>query len=122
MHRAIPLASIASFLVGLALVPSPASAAPDTSAPDPSKPDPSKPEAAAEDRAKLREELVAQRKINLERFHAYRIARVYPHNRYEEGMKNVWKDPDGHLCAVATMMEKSGQHDLVERTAQDQNF
>jgi hypothetical protein len=112
MHRAVPFASFASILVGLALAPSPASA-------EPAK---SKPEAAELDRAQLREELAAQRKINLERFHAYRVARVYPHNLYEEGKKNVWKDPDDHLCAVATMMEKAGQHDLVERTAKDQNF
>jgi len=112
MHRAILFASFASILVGLALASSPASAAPDKS----------EPELAAPDRAKLREELIAQRKINLERLHAYRVARVYPHNLYEEGKKNVWKDRDDHLCAVATMMEKGGQHDLVERTAQDQNF
>jgi hypothetical protein len=112
MHRAVPFASFASILVGLALAPSPASAAPDRSSP-----------AAAEpDRAKLREELAAQRKLNLQHFHAYRVARVYPHNLYTEGKKNVWKDPDGHLCAVATMMDKAGQHDLVERTAEDQNF
>lgn len=112
MHRAVPFTSFASILVALALAPSPASAAPDKS----------DPKAADADRAKLREELVAQRKLNLERFHAYRVARVYPHNLYEEGMKNVWKDPDGHLCAVATMIDKSGQHDLVEQTAQDENF
>ncbi|HWU86515.1 MAG TPA: hypothetical protein VN253_04545 [Kofleriaceae bacterium] len=112
MHRAVSFASIASILVGLTLAASPASAAPDKSDPD----------AAAQERAKLREELAAQRKINLERFHTYRVTRVYPHNLYEEGKKNVWKDPDGHLCAVATMMDKGGQHDLVERTAEDQNF
>lgn len=112
MHRAVPFASFAAILIGLALAPSPASAAPDKS----------EPEAGELDRTKLREELAAQRKINLERFHAYRVARVYPHNFYEEGKKNVWKDRDDHLCAVATMMEKAGHHDLVERTARDQNF
>jgi hypothetical protein len=112
MTRAISLASLASILVGISLAASPARAETD-------KPDP---DAIAQERAKIREELVAQRKINLERFHAYRIARVYPHNLYEEGRKNVWKDRDDHLCAVATMMDKGGEHDLVERTAENDNF
>ena len=76
----------------------------------------------ATERAELRNRLAEQRKINLKRFHKYRLERVYPHNSYEPGMLNVWNDADGHLCAVATMMEKAGLHDLVERTGRDQNF
>jgi hypothetical protein len=109
MHRAVSFASFASILVGLALAPSQASASPDKAQPSPGL-------------VQLREELAAQRAINLQRLHTYRVARVYPHNLYGEGRRNVWTDPDGHLCAVATMMEKGGQHDLVVRTAEEQNF
>ena len=37
-------------------------------------------------------------------------------------MLNVWKDNDGHLCAVATLLEKAGRDDLVEATAKESNF
>lgn len=73
------------------------------------------------DRAEVRALLAKQRATNLERFHAYRLARVYPHNTYQEGMLNVWTDADGHLCAVATLMDKAGLHDIVTATAETQN-
>jgi hypothetical protein len=74
------------------------------------------------ERQQIRSELLAQRKANIKRFHSYRMARVYPHNYYGEGMKNVWTDQDGHLCAVATMMDRDGQHDLVETVGIRDNF
>ena len=37
-------------------------------------------------------------------------------------MLNVWKDPDGHLCAIATLVHDSGKDDLVDATANDKNF
>jgi hypothetical protein len=73
------------------------------------------------DTEQLRADLVAQRKVNLERFHAYRVARVYPHNSYEPGVLNVWRDADGHLCAVATMMSRGGLDELVDHTATSDN-
>jgi hypothetical protein len=81
----------------------------------------SAPEGAAE-RAELRELLAAERKVNLKRFHEYRRARVYPHNTYENGMLNVWRDDDGHTCAVATIMLKAGMEALVDQVAAEQNF
>lgn len=78
--------------------------------------------APAVDRVALRNELAAQRQINLKRFRDYRVKRIYPHNTYQNGPLNVWTDADGHLCAVATLMDKAGMHDLVETTAHDKNF
>jgi len=74
------------------------------------------------DTAALRAALAKQRAVNLARFHEYRTKRVYPHNLYEPGMMNVWKDPDGHLCAIATLVHEGGHDDLVEQTAKAENF
>jgi hypothetical protein len=74
------------------------------------------------DTAALRAALVKQRATNLKRFEEYRQKRVYPHNTYQPGMLNVWKDQDGHLCAIATLVHDSGRDDLVDAIASDQNF
>lgn len=74
------------------------------------------------DRAALRAALVKQRKEHLQQFHKYRVKGVYPHNLYEPDMRNVWRDPDGHLCAIATLVTQDGLSELVEKTAKDQNF
>lgn len=60
--------------------------------------------------------------MNLKRFEEYRQKRVYPHNTYQPGMLNVWKDVDGHLCAIATLVHESGRDDLVGAVAIDRNF
>ncbi|HEY1552669.1 MAG TPA: hypothetical protein VGG28_32795 [Kofleriaceae bacterium] len=70
----------------------------------------------------LRAALVKQRAVNLKRFDQYRRKRIYPHNNYAPGELNVWKDYDGHLCAIATLVHESGNDDLVEATANDRNF
>lgn len=70
----------------------------------------------------LRAALVKQRATNLKRFEDYREKRVYPHNLYAADMRNVWKDPDGHLCAIATLVHDSGNDDLVDAIANDENF
>lgn len=80
------------------------------------------PAAPAIDPAALRAALVKQRATNLARFEAYREARVYPHNLYAADTRNVWKDPDGHLCAIATLVHDAGRDDLVDAIANDQNF
>jgi hypothetical protein len=84
--------------------------------------DAAKIEAQKTEKVALRKALASQRKINLERFHAYRVKRVYPHNTYEPGQLNVWKDEDGHLCAVATLVHNAGLDNLVEQTAKDNFF
>ncbi len=99
-------------LAGVSLASADAFAAPDEVASMPTV-----------DRVALRKELAAQRKLNLARLHRYRVKRIYPHNTYEaEKMLNVWTDAEGHLCAVATLMDKAGLHDLVASTAEDDNF
>ncbi|MFT3699494.1 MAG: hypothetical protein QM831_40470 [Kofleriaceae bacterium] len=74
------------------------------------------------DRADLRRALAEQRKLNLKNFHAYRRKGVYPHNSYQEGLLNVWKDADNHLCAVATLIHDGGDQDLVDAVATAENF
>jgi hypothetical protein len=72
-------------------------------------------------REEVRAALAARRKHNLAAFHAYRTAGVYPQNTERTGPMNIWRDPDGHLCAAATMIDKDGQHDLVMDTAKTNN-
>ena len=72
------------------------------------------------DRAKVRAALAAARAKNLAAFHAYATAGVYPSNVYQAGELNVWRDQDGHFCAAATVIRASGQVELVDRVA-DQN-
>ncbi len=79
-------------------------------------------DATAPDPAALRAALVKQRATNLARFHKYRKAGVYPHNTYQPNAVNVWKDNDGHLCAIATLIEDEGHDDLVQSVAQSSNF
>ena len=68
-------------------------------------------------RAEVRAALVKRRAHNLAAFHAYWTGGVYPHNSYRVGPLNVWRDENGHFCAAATMIDKDGQHDLAEQTA-----
>jgi len=74
------------------------------------------------DRARVRAALVANRRANLARFHAYRIAGVYPSNVFADGLTNVWRDQQGHFCAAATIIRASGEVELVDRIAEDDNF
>ena len=74
------------------------------------------------DRAELRKALGEERATNLARFHAYRKQRVYPHNTYQQGMLNVWRDSDAHLCAIATLVHLDGLDDLVDTLATHDNY
>jgi hypothetical protein len=67
----------------------------------------------APSRALVVKALARRRAANVARFHAYRIAGVYPHNLQPGSTRNIWRDADGHLCAAATMIDRSGQHELV---------
>ncbi len=73
------------------------------------------------DRAKLRAKLLEARRANLARFHAYRIGGVYPSNVFTPGFANVWRDQDGHFCAAATIIRASGEVELVDRIAEENN-
>jgi hypothetical protein len=74
------------------------------------------------DRDQLRAILNVRRETNLAAFRAYAAAGVYPSNTYDNGALNVWRDRDGHLCAAATIINKSGETELVGRVADQNNF
>jgi hypothetical protein len=74
------------------------------------------------DRAAVRAKLLENRRANIARFHAYRIAGVYPSNVFTSSLANVWRDQQGHYCAAATIIRASGAVALVEQIAEDNNF
>lgn len=73
-------------------------------------------------RARLREILGARRDRNIAAFRGYVTRGRYPHNFRTEDRLNVWRDREGHLCAAATMIDRSGAHKLVARVARTNNF
>ena len=77
---------------------------------------------AVVDRAQVRAALAARRAQNLALFHAYRTAGVYPHNFVQAGTLNVWLDPEGHLCAAATIINNSGNTDLAMSVPSMNNY
>src|SRR5262245_37569926 len=83
--------------------------------------DPATPVAVV-DRAAVRAALAQQRKLNLALFHAYRTAGVYPHNFVQDGKLNVWLDPEGHLCAAATIINNGGNADLAMSVPSMNNY
>jgi hypothetical protein len=74
------------------------------------------------DRAAVRAKLLANRKANIARFHAYRVAGVYPSNVFTDSLANIWQDEQGHFCAAATIIRMSGETALVDRIAEENNF
>lgn len=73
-------------------------------------------------RAQVRAKLLANRRANLARFHAYRIGGVYPSNVFTSTLGNIWRDQQGNYCAAATIIRASGAVELVEQIAEDDNF
>lgn len=67
------------------------------------------------DRAALRAKLAARREQLVERFLAYREARVYPINYLGGGFRHVWLDENGNLCAAATLVSKDWGRDAAIR-------
>jgi hypothetical protein len=74
------------------------------------------------DRAAIRAKLAQNRAANLARFRVYQKKGTFPNNTYTNGKLNVWRDQLGNLCAAATIINASGQTDLVMRTADQNNF
>jgi len=70
----------------------------------------------------VRVQLAARRKVQLERLHAYAANGVFPKNRVSQMPLNVFRDEDGHLCAVANLVDLDGKHALVDQTAKTNNF
>jgi hypothetical protein len=77
------------------------------------------PRISAAARAKLRKILKSRRAKNVAAFRAYANRGVYPHNFVTSDKLNVWIDEEGHMCAAATMVWKSGAKSLVRQTARD---
>lgn len=73
-------------------------------------------------RARLKKVLSVRRAKNIAAFRAYAKRGVYPHNFLTEGPLNVWIDQEGHMCAAATMIFKSGARSLVRQVGRDSNF
>jgi len=75
------------------------------------------------DRAQLRAKLAARRQVVLERFLAYRDARVYPVNNQLPGggQQHVWLDQYGNLCAAATLISGDWGRDVTVRIGQTDN-
>jgi hypothetical protein len=80
------------------------------------------PRISAAARAKLRKVLKARRAKNVAAFRAYANRGIYPHNFRTPDKLNVWIDEEGHMCAAATMIFKSGAKSLVRQTGRDNNF
>ena len=74
------------------------------------------------DRAKVRAKLASNRAANLARFRADQAKGVFPSNVYSNKKLNVWLDEDGNYCAAATIIQMSGNDDLVAMTAEQNNF
>lgn len=81
------------------------------------------PQATRIDRAQLRAKLAARRAVVLERFLAYREARVYPVNNLigGGGQQHVWLDEYGNLCAAATLISADWGRDVTIRIGQRNN-
>jgi len=74
------------------------------------------------DRDTVRAALIRARAANLAAFRAYEKRGMFPSNTFSDDKLNVWRDAAGHLCAAATIIDASGQHDLVIRVAEQTNF
>jgi hypothetical protein len=74
------------------------------------------------DRDTVRAKLTEMRTANLARFRAYQQGGVFPSNTFDARRLNVWMDAEGHLCAAATIINASGQTDLVQQVAEQTNF
>lgn len=70
----------------------------------------------------VREQLAARRKVQIARLHEYAAKGVFPRNVVSKQPINVFRDGDGHLCAVANLVDLDGQHTLVDQTARTDNF
>jgi len=89
---------------------------------DPSELPIAPPIAPVVDRASVRAKLASNRAANLARFRAYQRKAVFPSNVYSSQKLNVWLDEDGHYCAAATIIQMSGNTDLVAQVAEQNNF
>jgi hypothetical protein len=72
-------------------------------------------------RMQVRAKLAERRKMVIERFLAYREARVYPVNRNISGTGHVWLDDFGNLCAAATLIAGDWGRAASESVSRENN-
>ncbi|GEM_PF-1462229 len=72
-------------------------------------------------RQQVRVKLSERRKLTIERFLAYREARVYPINSKIPGAAHVWLDELGNLCAAATLISYDWGRLASENVARENN-
>ena len=115
------LTRLSALFLALALGSNVAGAGEFAAPPPDSAPHMMRVEAPAPTRDDVRKALAARRDHNLAAFRAYRKGGIYPHNFVRSGPLNTWLDPEGHLCAAATMIDKDGLHELVADTGAKTN-
>ncbi|MFO0615034.1 MAG: hypothetical protein U0414_20760 [Polyangiaceae bacterium] len=71
-------------------------------------------------RSEWRAYLTKQRELQVARLRAYAAREQYALND-GDGLRFVWRDAEGRLCAMANLVNESGRADLVEDVAQTQN-
>ena len=72
-------------------------------------------------RVHVKKALTERRKLTIERFLAYREARVYPINSKVPGAGHVWLDELGNLCAAATIIAQDWGRAASEAVARENN-
>jgi hypothetical protein len=74
-------------------------------------------------RAQVRAKLAERRKLTIQRFLAYREARVYPINTNVgvPGAVHIWLDQFGNLCAAATIIAEDWGREASENVARENN-
>jgi hypothetical protein len=80
-----------------------------------------RPRISKEARTRLRKVLAAHRRKNIDAFAGYARRGVFPHNFDTSGALNVWIDEEGHRCAAATMIFRSGARKLVRDIGRTNN-
>lgn len=71
---------------------------------------------------RLRDRLAAARAENLARLETYAQSGAFPKNQVTPGLLNVFRDDEGHLCAVANLINLDGHTNLIDLTAKGDNF
>ncbi len=123
MKRLVTLAFLCTSVVACTKS-APIHTTPSTPAPTPTivVADPVEPSTVEQEHDVLRAELSAARKANLQRLEAYALEGAFPRNREQPGLLNVFQDKEGHLCAVANLINLDGHQGLIASTAATDNF
>lgn len=72
-------------------------------------------------RDELERALRASRALRIARLKTYAAAGRFALNDASEGLRFVWRDREGRLCAMADLVDDSGRGDLVDQVAREDN-